>query len=560
MDAGNLKLMAADPGLFRAHLVIPGARGPVRLGEAMADFQRADFAALDRGFLALASGTKPEPSRFWLERTKGASKDSDLAVMLLWLLLFSNRPLTCQVGAADADQADELRKAAKGILRLNRWVADGIEIQSWSIQNKRTEGRADILAADVAGSHGARPDVLVMNELSHVAKQEFAENLMDNSAKVPHGIVIIATNAGHIDSWQHRWRQTAETSPRWYFSKVEKPAPWLDPAEIEEARRRNSANRFARLWEGQWVHESSDCLSSTDINAAIRADVPMTGAAPGWLFVAGLDIGLSQDATALVVIGKKSERYRLAYCRRWLPTKAKRVDLAEVEKEILEVHRRFKLRLLGFDPFQAEYLTSRLKKAKLSVEAVPFTGVRCTSMATMVLDCFASGSIDLYQQPDLLADLRRLRIVEKSYGMKLESPRGPTGHGDLATALAIALLVGKESAPMRTLKVWTGNDSKPSINFNGMTYGFAVSLLESSGVPDASKALDGLIADGALDASRSGMISIKDAAKVAAFLATLPPLRRADDWPDDDDGDGKRSTLQGGERVTNFGWHEKRRR
>src|SRR5262249_22063471 len=146
---------------------------------------------------------------------KGASKDSDAAVCLLWLLAFSRRPLACQVGAADLDQADELRKAAKGIWRLNPWLQDTITIQNWTIKNPRTEAQCDIISADVAGSHGARPDLLILNELSHVTKQEFAMNLLDNASKVPHGLVVVATNAGLCPSWQFGLRELARTSPRW---------------------------------------------------------------------------------------------------------------------------------------------------------------------------------------------------------------------------------------------------------------------------------------------------------------------------------------------------------
>src|SRR5262245_34602452 len=135
----DLRRFASDPAAFRSELVIPGAHGPTRFGQAMADFQKLDFAALDAAFVALSKGEQPPIDRYWLERTKGASKDTDLAVSLLWLLAFSRRAITAQVGAADQDQADELRKAAKGILRLNSWLGELLEIQSWSIINRHTD-------------------------------------------------------------------------------------------------------------------------------------------------------------------------------------------------------------------------------------------------------------------------------------------------------------------------------------------------------------------------------------------------------------------------------------
>jgi hypothetical protein len=64
-------------------------------------------------------------------------------------------------------------------------------------------------------------------------------------------------------------------------------------------------------------------------------------------------------------------------------------------------------------------------------------------MASVLLDGFNQRQIDLYNHPQLLADLRALRVEEKSYGVRLTSPRGPNGHGDAATALAIALLIAK---------------------------------------------------------------------------------------------------------------------
>ncbi|MGE5192237.1 MAG: hypothetical protein ACM3U2_07005 [Deltaproteobacteria bacterium] len=162
--------IAASPAEYRRRLIVPTARGPAPLADVAADFQRERFDSLDPALLSVSRGQTPACGRFWWEATKGASKDSDLAAMLLWLLAFSPRMLTCQAGAADEDQADELRKAAKGILRLNRWLQDLVHIESWRIINRHTESVAEIVAADVTGSHGARPDVLILNELSHIAR------------------------------------------------------------------------------------------------------------------------------------------------------------------------------------------------------------------------------------------------------------------------------------------------------------------------------------------------------------------------------------------------------
>ncbi len=181
-----------------------------------------------------------------------------MAAAILWLLAFSPRPLECQVAASDQDQAAETRKAAKDLLYLNPWLAERVAVHNWRIACDATGSAAEIIAADVAGSHGARPDVVFIDELSHVTKQEFAENLLDNAAKV-NSLVVIATNAGMLGTWQYTWREIARTSPdRWYFSRWDKPSPWISEAEISEARRRNSRSRFERLWHDVWATGHGD--------------------------------------------------------------------------------------------------------------------------------------------------------------------------------------------------------------------------------------------------------------------------------------------------------------
>ena len=68
-------------------------------------------------------------------------------------------------------------------------------------------------------------------------------------------------------------------------------------------------------------------------------------------------------------------------------------------------------------------------------------------MATAVLEAFSEANIELFDHPKLVADLRALRVVEKSYGIRLEPGQTASGtkHGDAATGLALALLAAARS-------------------------------------------------------------------------------------------------------------------
>ena len=304
--------------------------------------------------------------------------------------------------------------------------------------NSRTGSRAEIIAADVAGSHGARPDVVILNESIRVTRREFAENLLDNAAKVPHGLVMVATNAGNLDSWQWEWREAARQSPRWFFHKWDQPAPWLNPADIEEAQRRNGPSRFARLWRGVWSTAGGDALEEKDIQAAVTLPGPimerhpMEGCVAAWISVSSMTIR------------------RLWWCW-WTSTFAApkwpgcshghhhttgRSILNRFTNRCSGSNDSFVVGCSAYDPFQAEYMAQRARLVGLESHPVPFTGQQLTSMASAFLEMFRSQQIDIYPDPQLVEDLRRLRIEETSYGYRLSAKRDDRGHADRATASA----------------------------------------------------------------------------------------------------------------------------
>jgi hypothetical protein len=433
---------ASDPMEFALSLMIPTPRGDYPAREIWADFQRERFAALAVDLLALQLKREPTYKQHWWEATKGASKDSDLAIAVLWLLAFSSRPLRGMVGAADQDQAAEMRLAAGSLLNANPWLSERIKIDKWKLLCEASGASVEIIAADVAGSHGSRPDFLVLNELHAITegKKEFALNMLDNASKVPWGIRLIATNAGFTGTWQWTWRERARTSDRWYFHRWAEPAPWLTPEDLEEARARNSNTRYLRLWQGVWVPATGDALDQADIEAAVTMPGPHLGPIDGYLYAAGLDLGVKRDHSALVIVGTKpgSGRVAVAASRSWTPIGGK-VDLIEVRDAVLEAARVFSLGAVAYDPFQAELMAQELTAAGIPTMEQKFVGGNLDMMASTLMQAFRGRTIDLYPDPELVADLRRLTIEERRFGHKLVSASDEQGHADRAIALSIIL-------------------------------------------------------------------------------------------------------------------------
>ena len=433
-----------DPMLFIRGLKIPSAHGPVRFQSCATQFQLDCFADLAPSLIAVRNGTMPPVRRFWIERTKKAGKDSDLAACLLWLLAFPRRPTYFQVGAADKDQAAIVRRRIEDLVYYNPWLKTLVEVRQYTVKNKSGLASLDILAADVSGSHGETPHLLVCNELSHVRRWEFIQNLLDNADGVPMGVEIIATNAGIRGTPPEKMRRDAESNPGvWRMHVWDRPAPWISQQDLEEAKRRNPPGRYKRLWWGQWVSGTGDALDEGVIDKVFRKELlTVNQCRPGWLYIAGLDLGVTHDHSALVVVGLDvpGQRIQVAQIRSWEPGKNGQVDLQAVEDACYAATRNFQLSWLGYDPTEARLMAQRLTRRGVPMREVSFSKhSNLTAMATALIQVVDAGKLECFEDERLRRDFGKFHIVERGNGYKLESVSDEHGHADVGTALVITL-------------------------------------------------------------------------------------------------------------------------
>src|SRR5690606_38613290 len=73
--------------------------------------------------------------RAWLERPRGHSKTTDIAVTCCYAMAFATRPIKGFAFAADRDQAKLLKDAMATILRLNPWLSKILAVEVARVVN-----------------------------------------------------------------------------------------------------------------------------------------------------------------------------------------------------------------------------------------------------------------------------------------------------------------------------------------------------------------------------------------------------------------------------------------
>ena len=208
---------AADPAAFRADLLVDVDGVVRRFGDAMDPWQRQDFAALDPALMRCnGRGDDADArTRAYLERPRGHSKTTDLAVTCCWALAFATRPIKGYAFAADQDQAGLLKNACDTLIRLNPWLGLILEVQKNQVVNIGNQhpgkgGTLQIFTSDVASSYGILPDLIIADELTHwEGDGSLWHSIISSAAKRSNCLLAVISNAGFVDSWQWAVREAA---------------------------------------------------------------------------------------------------------------------------------------------------------------------------------------------------------------------------------------------------------------------------------------------------------------------------------------------------------------
>jgi hypothetical protein len=298
----------SSPQLFRDLIKL----GPDQyLADQIQSWQVADFEALDASWLRVAGLPRtPGRRRAYIERPRGHSKTSDMAVQMAWVLLAARHAIRGVAAAADREQAGLLLSAVRKLASINVGLCSELTFAEGSIRNSRTGSRLDLISSDVASSYGILPDFVICDELSHWPEPELWYSLLSSAAKKPDCVLTVLTNAGVGRDWQWEVRENARCSDDWHFSSLDGPhAPWITPRSLEEQQTLLPPAVYERLWLNRWQHSDGEFVSLAEAEVCIDpARTRQDFGLPQYQYFAAIDYAEKHDYTVGVIIHREGDR------------------------------------------------------------------------------------------------------------------------------------------------------------------------------------------------------------------------------------------------------------
>ena len=441
------------PKRFREQIIVE-EHATKKFSQVMQSWQAEDFAALDDGWLQLAGLPAKKPLQLaYLERPRGHSKTTDMAVQLAWILQNSKTCVEGLAAAADLDQGKLIRNAIERIAKLNPRFCDLLEFRQHAVFNRETGSRLTIISSDVQSSWGLLPDFVICDELSHWEKPDLWYSLLSSAAKKPNCLLMVLTNAGVGRGWQWDVREAARKSERWHFSSLQGcQAPWIKPEWLEEQRQLLPETVFDRLWNNAWQMSDGGFVSLDEAEACRDETLrEQDQGRAGFRYIAAIDYAEKHDYTVGVVLHREGERYVVDRMDVICPKADQPVPISWVEQWIEKMSENFSNIFFLLDEYQ---LLSTIQKYQSRVELERFqfmAGKGNHALAVNLRKLILNQQIAWYEgcgqleetesRDDLETELASVLLKQKSSGMcRIDHFQDRVHHDDRVFALGAAAL------------------------------------------------------------------------------------------------------------------------
>ena len=373
--------------------------------------------------VTLCGWKRPNGTRRYREAFVGIPRKNDKTTLCAGLALFflaCDREAGAEVylAAGDKEQASLCYSIASAMAKSSPELAGLLKIRdSYKVMLKGIS-TLKAIPADAAGSHGFNASVAILDEVHTQPNRDLYDVLKSSMGARTQPLLLSITTAGFDkesicwELWEYaekvRSGEIVDPSFLPCLYQIPTGAAWDDPKswaianpnlgrsigldflEAECARARSTPayeNTFRRLYLNQWTESDTRWISTEAWNDC-EGEVPDL---EGCECIAGLDLASTDDLTALVYVfplkGKyyvkahywcpedtirnRPKKYQLQY-HRWLEkdlihtTPGSETRYEFIRKQIMDDAKRYKIRHVMYDEYQARDTVHQLEEKQIS--------------------------------------------------------------------------------------------------------------------------------------------------------------------------------------------------
>jgi phage terminase large subunit-like protein len=174
----------------------------------------------------------------------------------------------------------------------------------------------------------------------------------------------------------------------------------------------------------------------------VNADLTPILADRGLSVWAGVDASVKRDSTAIVgcAYDYAAKKVRLVCHRKFQPTQKDPLNFeATIEAELLDMHRRYRLVEVRYDPYQMVSSARRLTAAGVPMLEFPQSVPNLTEASSNLYELIKGRNLVVYPDEEITLAVNRAVAIETSRGWRIAKEKA-SHKIDLVVALAQAAL------------------------------------------------------------------------------------------------------------------------
>ncbi len=221
-----------------------------------------------------------------------------------------------------------------------------------------------------------------------------------------------------------------------------------------DRERANDPTNAAREFDALFVAGAgSQLFDPSAFDSCIVEGAPMSVARPdGSTIAAAIDIGLRSDASALAIVARKSNAFALLHVDEIKPAKGAPLRPSEVCAQFAATLVRFGVRSVWSDSHYVESTREHMQPHGIHVLDAPAGQQGKIDVHLAAKTIVHEGRLLMPPLRAVVDQLRAIRVRPTAGGgLQITSPRRPGSHGDVASAVVLALWAADQTSGARML-------------------------------------------------------------------------------------------------------------